>query len=213
MTQVHIPRHVKGSAPIFGNFLEPLTLTPWWVIPTLWIPVSCWMLASGHYTGGLQWWEVGVWGLVGLFAWSFVEYSIHRFLFHIDAILPEHPIAFTLHFLLHGVHHFLPMDQLRLVLPPALLVILATPIWMAMHAVLPLGLARCIMGGIFIGYISYDCMHYYLHHGKALGDYMKEMKTYHLDHHYKVYDEGFGITSKFWDWAFGTELILNRKQA
>lgn len=35
------------------------------------------------------------------------------------------------------------------------------------------------------------------------------MKTYHLNHHYKNWELGFGITTKFWDQMFGTELFSN----
>ena len=35
------------------------------------------------------------------------------------------------------------------------------------------------------------------------------MKTYHMKHHYGGQPHvGFGITTKFWDKVFGTELIL-----
>ncbi|RMD43781.1 hypothetical protein DV735_g1388, partial [Chaetothyriales sp. CBS 134920] len=46
-----------------------------------------------------------------------------RFLFHLDKFLPDHPYALTLHFVLHGIHHYLPMDRYRLVMPPALFLI------------------------------------------------------------------------------------------
>src|SRR6266536_3122109 len=41
LVQVHRPRHYKGgeSAPLFGNFLEPLSKTPWWVVPLVWLPL------------------------------------------------------------------------------------------------------------------------------------------------------------------------------
>jgi 4-hydroxysphinganine ceramide fatty acyl 2-hydroxylase len=85
LDQVHRPRHYKGgrSAPLFGNFLEPLTMTPWWVVPTLWGP----LVAYGTYVAaqGLSSTQklVAYWGL-GLFVWTFVEYCLHRFLFHLD---------------------------------------------------------------------------------------------------------------------------------
>ena len=44
-----------------------------------------------------------------------------------------------------------------------------------------------------------------LHHTK-LPDYMREMKKYHLAHHYKNFDLGFGVTSKIWDYIFQTVL-------
>lgn len=44
--------------------------------------------------------------------------------------------------------------------------------------------------------VLYDCMHYALHHTK-LPQYMKEMKKYHLAHHYKNFDLGFGVTCEY----------------
>lgn len=84
LDQVHRPRHYKGgeSAPLFGNFLEPLSLTPWWLIPILWLPP----VAYGTYLAsqGLSPLElVGYW-LGGLGIWTFLEYCLHRFLFHLD---------------------------------------------------------------------------------------------------------------------------------
>ena len=29
-------------------------------------------------------------------------------------------------------------------------------------------------------------------------------QRYHLNHHFKVQNDGFGITSPFWDYVFGT---------
>jgi 4-hydroxysphinganine ceramide fatty acyl 2-hydroxylase len=85
LEQVHRPRHYKGgeSAPLFGNFLEPLSKTPWWVVPTVWLPP----VAYGTFLG----WRnldntplmIAYWFL-GLFLWTLVEYILHRGLFHID---------------------------------------------------------------------------------------------------------------------------------
>ncbi len=84
LDQVHRPRHYKGgaSAPLFGNFLEPLSMTPWWVIPTLWLP----FVALGLYKAaeGLpNLYVAGYWG-IGVFLWTLIEYCLHRFLFHLD---------------------------------------------------------------------------------------------------------------------------------
>lgn len=35
---------------------------------------------------------------------------------------------------------------------------------------------------------------------------MRKLKKYHLEHHYKNYQLGFGVTSWFWDEVFGTYL-------
>lgn len=85
LEQVHRPRHYKGgdSAPLFGNFLEPLSKTPWWVVPTVWLPpvmYGTWLASQGlHNNIGLA-----AYWVVGLGIWTLVEYGLHRCLFHID---------------------------------------------------------------------------------------------------------------------------------
>ena len=85
LDQVHRPRHYRGgaSAPLFGNFLEPLTKTPWWMIPTLWLPCVAYgvYLASQGFKSPLV--VAGYWTF-GAFLWTFIEYCMHRFLFHLD---------------------------------------------------------------------------------------------------------------------------------
>lgn len=85
LDQVHRPRHYKGgkSAPLFGNFLEPLSKTPWWVVPTLWVPAVMYgtSVAYKGLGGGL---ETSTYWMLGFALWSLIEYIMHRFLFHLD---------------------------------------------------------------------------------------------------------------------------------
>jgi len=167
LEQVHRPRHYKGgaSAPLFGNFLEPLSLTPWWVVPTVWLPP----VAYGTYLAGCGLGSpviLAAYWFLGLFLWTLVEYGLHRCLFHIDDYLPDNRVFLTLHFLLHGIHHYLPMDKYRLVMPPTLFIALATPFWKLAHTVFAYDWNAAVAvfcGGIF-GYICYDLTHYFLHH-------------------------------------------------
>lgn len=122
--------------------------------------------------------------LIGNVVWTILEYTLHRFLFHVDYYLPDANWALTLHFLLHGIHHYLPMDRLRLVMPPTLFFVLETPFTNLAHLIFPKQIANGIISGSFAFYILYDCMHYALHHTR-LPQYMAEMKRYHLAHHYK----------------------------
>ncbi|WPH03289.1 inositolphosphorylceramide-b c-26 hydroxylase like protein [Acrodontium crateriforme] len=207
LEQVHRPRHYKGgeSAPLFGNFLEPLSKTPWWVVPTIWVPA----VAYGTYLAskGLSYPALAGYWFVGLCIWTIVEYGLHRCLFHLDDYLPDNRAALTLHFLIHGIHHYLPMDRLRLVMPPTLFVVLASPFWKLTHTVFFYDWNAAVAvycGGVF-GYICYDLTHYFLHH-KNLPSYYRDLKKYHLQHHFMDYENGFGVTSRFWDRIFGTEL-------
>ncbi|KAI1294403.1 inositolphosphorylceramide-B C-26 hydroxylase [Xylaria venustula] len=213
LDQVHRPRHYKGgaSAPLFGNFLEPLSLTPWWVVPLLWLPADAYgtyLAAQGfeNYAALVASW------LLGLFIWTLVEYILHRCLFHLDYYLPDNRVGITLHFLLHGVHHYLPMDKYRLVMPPTLFLVLATPFWKLAHTLFYFDwyLATAIYCGGIFGYVMYDMTHYFLHH-QNLPLWYKGLKKYHLAHHFLDYELGFGVTSAFWDRIFHTELPMVAK--
>lgn len=204
LDQVHRPRHYgKGSAPLFGNFLEPLSLTPWWVVPIVWLPPNMYIFYVG-FVNQNKLVALSFWAL-GLFTWTLIEYCMHRFLFHLDGYLPENPLALTLHFLLHGVHHYLPMDGYRLVMPPTLFVLLAYPFYKLVFSLLPFYMACSGFAGGTLGYILYDVTHYVIHHTK-LPQFLQDVKTYHLEHHYKNYEMGFGVTSRFWDVIFDTEI-------
>ena len=82
--------------------------------------------------------------------------------------LPDNRVGLTAHFLLHGIHHYLPMDKYRLVMPPTLFIVLATPFWKLAHILFFYNwyaATAVYCGGIF-GYVSYDLTHYFLHHRK-----------------------------------------------
>jgi 4-hydroxysphinganine ceramide fatty acyl 2-hydroxylase len=169
LEQIHRPRHYKGgqSAPLFGNFLEPLSKTAWYVVPIMWLPLVAYgtMIGAGglsNLSAAAAYWVVGV------FLWSLIEYLMHRFLFHVDKWLPDNRVGLTLHFLLHGIHHYLPMDKYRLVMPPTLFVVLAAPFWKLAHTVFFYNWYAAVLvfsGGVF-GYVCYDLTHYFLHHRK-----------------------------------------------
>lgn len=91
-----------------------------------------------------------------------LEYTLHRFLFHLE---PSDPFWNALHFLSHGCHHKYPHDDLRLVFP----VLPASGIALTL-----LSIARCFLswsdtapfaGGMILGYVAYDCSHYFIHAG------------------------------------------------
>ena len=84
LEQVHRPRQYKGgaSAPLFGNFLEPLSKTPWWMIPTVWLPpVAYFSFLASQQLPVVQF--VSYW-ISGVVLWTLVEYMLHRGLFHAD---------------------------------------------------------------------------------------------------------------------------------
>ena len=90
--------------------------------------------------------------------------------------------------------------------PPPIAAIILQPIFWGLRSFLDYPTTCGVLTGGITGYILYDLTHYYLHHGVPITQHLRTMKTYHLNHHYKNYHLGYGITSKLWDRVFGTLL-------
>lgn len=198
---VHQPIVSKEGPRFFeNNFWEFLTRTVWWAIPTIWLPVVCWCISMSARMGHTAP-DLALMVVLGIFIWTFIEYTLHRFLFHIKT---KSYWGNTIHYLLHGCHHKHPMDGLRLVFPPTATAILCFPFWKLVSFFATPSTTPALFGGGLLGYVMYDVTHYYLHHGQPTSDVPKNLKRYHLNHHFRIQDKGFGITSSLWDKVFGT---------
>mmetsp|Transcript_12377 Transcript_12377/g.23449 ORF Transcript_12377/g.23449 Transcript_12377/m.23449 type:complete len:328 (-) Transcript_12377:2512-3495(-) len=202
---INSPFHVDTSVRIFDSaFLEPFSKTPWYVIPIFWLPISFYYLV----TSGLTLPQMLLWFVAGVFWWTFFEYIMHRFIFHAEQYMLNFKPLLCLHYLFHGIHHAYPMDKLRLVFPPALSCILAGLVKPLYNAVLPMPLCSALWAGKLVGYVIYDCFHYFAHHHAFTFGYLRFMKSYHMYHHYKTPDAGYGVSNKLWDVVFNTEIPL-----
>lgn len=202
-----------------SEFFEARTKTSWYMVPLVWLPLVfymtwyCWtLLGQGktmvHITSDFS---IPVHKycfpfifLSGMFLWSFIEYCIHRFVFHMKP--PAHNYyLITLHFLLHGQHHKSPFDGSRLVFPPGLASIVVGTFYLILWSLFPEGLGMSLFVGGLCGYVVYDMIHYYLHYGSPRKDsYLYDLKVYHVKHHFEHQRAGFGITTTFWDHPFNT---------
>lgn len=111
---VHSP--VSRPLRLFkSDCLEALSLTPWWLVPLVWLPFAlymswCCLTATPSFLPGiltsdpLPPHQFAALLPCGYLLWTFIEYSLHRFVFHLD---PPHtsPNWITFHFLIHGQHH------------------------------------------------------------------------------------------------------------
>lgn len=198
---VHQPIVSKEGPRFFdSDFWEALTRTKWWAIPLIWLPVATWSI-SRSVRMGLELPRLVLMVAIGIFVWTLMEYSLHRFLFHIKT---KTYWGNTMHYLLHGCHHKHPMDGLRLVFPPAGAAVICVPLWNLIKFLSTPTTAPALFGGGLLGYVMYDVTHYYLHHGQPSSKVPRNLKKYHLNHHFRIQDMGFGITSSLWDRVFGT---------
>ncbi|KAK9936976.1 hypothetical protein M0R45_013795 [Rubus argutus] len=198
---VHQPIVSQEGPRFFENeFWEFLTRTVWWAVPTIWLPVVCYFISKSVRMGH-TFPEIALMVLFGILVWTLLEYALHRFLFHIET---KSYWGNTAHYLLHGCHHKHPMDGLRLVFPPTATAILCFPFYNMVKLMASPSVAPAMFGGGLLGYVMYDVTHYYLHHGQPSSEVPKKLKRYHLNHHFRIQDKGFGITSSLWDRVFGT---------
>ncbi|MDF2431109.1 MAG: hypothetical protein JWP44_740 [Mucilaginibacter sp.] len=142
---------------------------------------------------------------LGLFIWTFVEYIMHRFVFHY--MPPDKPWAMRLHFIFHGVHHDYPSDAKRLVLPPSVSIPLATGFYFLFNAILPVNYVFGFFPGFILGYLIYDISHYAIHHFNFKGNIWKRIKQHHMLHHYQDPGKGYGVSSPLWDKIFRSDFI------
>jgi sterol desaturase/sphingolipid hydroxylase (fatty acid hydroxylase superfamily) len=131
---------------------------------------------------------------IGVGAWTVVEYLVHRFIFHGNSVLAR----------MHDRHHANPRE---LIGSPAWasgllgLIGIVVPSW----ALFGFYLATAVTGGIVTGYLWYVFVHYSAHHGEpGRGSYLYRARLRHARHHYRSHDSDFGVTTEFWDRAFGT---------
>jgi sterol desaturase/sphingolipid hydroxylase (fatty acid hydroxylase superfamily) len=136
----------------------------------------------------------------GILIWTLLEYVIHRHVFHYE---PKTRWGKQLHFIVHGVHHDYPNDATRLVMPPSVSIPLAIVFW-AIFALISGRLAPAIFGGFVFGYVCYDSIHYATHHFPMKNRVGLWLKQYHLRHHFKDDQAGYGVSSPFWDYVFRT---------
>jgi len=166
----------------------------------LYMPVVGYMLYLSLWQQKLS--NLAVAGLfvLGILFWTLLEYLIHRYIFHYE---PKSRLGKRLHYIVHGVHHDYPNDARRLVMPPSISVPLAVLFYILF--LLTFGhLAPGVFAGLVFGYVCYDMLHYATHHFPMKRGLWLWLKQYHLRHHYKDDDAGFGISSPIWDYVFGT---------
>ena len=191
-----------GSVRVFEQeWLEVMTHIPWQLVLMIWVPIVAGLAALARGNPGMSWNRLaGIW-MMGLFAWTLVEYFLHRFGFHTST---SSGAANKAHFLAHGIHHLDPFDGTRLLFPPLGGLGIAAAIFLGFNLAMPLDVSLALMSGLVTGYLIYDFSHYICHHGKVVDPWFRFLHRYHNAHHYRDPDALFGVSSPLWDLVFRT---------
>lgn len=138
---------------------------------------------------------------IGLLGWTFIEYLLHRWVFH------RHWQPVSLHTLQqswHLNHHTAPDNpaflhaQLYTSLP------LYAFFYAAFYVCTDLWRAGLLVSGLTVGYLYYELVHHLAHTRAPRSRLGRALKRYHLIHHYAEPDRAYGVTSPLWDIIFGT---------
>ena len=148
-----------------------------------------WRLGSGH-------WSMGAASFVaGAFVFSFIEYAMHRWLFHAPRSVAT---------AIHQTHHTAPLNALAIpcLCSPAA----AFLIWSYLAPAAGEQCAGFFGSGLLAGYFCYSLAHHLQHsiRIKALpAQRLRRRWAAHAIHHGSG-DRNFGVTSGLWDRVFGT---------
>jgi sterol desaturase/sphingolipid hydroxylase (fatty acid hydroxylase superfamily) len=153
-------------------------------------------LSRGDWVARGEW---AAWLVIGLWMWTLLEYGIHRWVYH--------RVPYFIR--LHDAHHRKPRAYIGA--PPgigiaAILGVIYLPLALANPMV-----ASGLTTGVLLGYLGYQLVHHAAHFWRpARGGYLYRARLRHSQHHYHHELGNFGITTGFWDQAFGTDLHRRR---
>jgi dihydroceramide fatty acyl 2-hydroxylase len=129
--------------------------------------------------------------ILGLFAWTFIEYVVHGWLSHTFS---------TFVTAIHDVHHrdAHAIFTIGAWLPIAIL-------WTAGIALFWFDSGMVFFTGAVTGFIAYETIHYRIHFSQPLCAIEERLGARHLMHHRGAPNRYFGVTLPLWDLIFATE--------
>ena len=188
-----------------SKFLEWITTTNHLVPFFIFIPIVLWFTWETIYfsqNGNIEQ-PVYILPLIvgAIFLWTFIEYTGHRFVFHST---PKSALGKKLLYVIHGAHHDYPNDSKRLVVPPIVSVTGGILLFWMSYALFGRFYAAPFFGALVFAYLVYDWFHYVSHHVKIKNKLIRRLIKHHLEHHYKDPNNGYGFTTKFWDYVMNS---------
>jgi sterol desaturase/sphingolipid hydroxylase (fatty acid hydroxylase superfamily) len=172
----------------------------YWLEPILDTALACALLAEG-LRRDIRVPHAVLLVLAGLFVFSFMEYVVHRWVFH----GPLQAFARG-----HAAHHLEPRgyDALPFFVPA---VVLAAVIGLFLPW-LRAADAFVLAAGIAFGYVAYGGCHFLIHHRRFRHPLLRAWAARHHIHHHHP-ERNFGVTSALWDALLGTRYVRLRSHS
>lgn len=137
--------------------------------------------------------EIAALALLGLAAWTGIEYALHRFVLH--GLQPFRRW--------HAAHHERPM---ALICTPTIMsaMLIVTLVFMPALLLGNWWRAFALTFGVLGGYFAYGITHHATHHWHGNSAWLRRRKQCHALHHHLEPSGYYGVTVSFWDHVFGT---------
>jgi len=141
------------------------------------------------------WPSIAVSFLLGLFAFTLAEYSIHRWLLHDPR---------SILFQAHEAHHLEPNKPSAFLFPASFLVLM--PIWLLVAGWLRIPGASFFLCGFSAAYFYYGLLHHFEHTTRINQIPFRWLQGRWAAHsvHHRLDRSNFGVMTSFWDYVFGT---------
>lgn len=139
------------------------------------------------------WPELAAFALLGLVAWTLIEYAMHRFILH---GMPPFRAW-------HALHHARPTARIA---SPTILSagLIFGLVFLPVLVLADVWIACALTWGVLVGYFGYAVTHHATHHWNLDNAWLRRRKRAHALHHHRARPGSYGVTSSFWDRVFGS---------
>jgi 4-hydroxysphinganine ceramide fatty acyl 2-hydroxylase len=190
-----------GSAHMFSNpMIERMSRTHISIPITMFLVLSCISYYVGYTETKISIGTGLLISLGGLVFFTFVEYMMHKYFFHMDH---DTPLKDKIQYSVHGVHHDYPKDKDRLAMPPFVSAAYSVILYLIFTLIMG-EFAYYFLPGFLIGYAGYLSVHFIVHAYQPPKNFLKALWVNHAIHHYKNPDSSFGVSTPLWDYILGT---------
>jgi len=193
------PRRDKTARDVFTH---PKTR----YVVGLWVPIVLLLVATAVLSDGSLLTLLGG-AVFGVLVYSFVEYLMHRYLYHWE---PESRFWRTVTGDVgrrHMRHHREPERMHGAINDRQVPVMVVAGICTAGSVLLmpwPLGFGLMAIAAGVTNYVLQEIVHFGTHHLPMRHPLLAALKRHHMLHHYRDWDMNFGLFWPFWDLVLGT---------
>jgi len=134
----------------------------------------------------------------GLISWTLFEYCFHRWIYHRGDTLAHAG---------HRLHHESPKALIGM--PWFLTTGFLLVVWFLFGSYLQVPYILSFLAGLTTGFFFYGVFHHVHHHFEFAKGWNRKLRVHHKIHH-AFPEVNFGVTTRVWDYVFGTTYDRSR---